>query len=519
MEKVGFEKVSIKKLGGYSKFEDGLIELAEATIGVRYYDYQKELIKIVLDDLLHKKGNEIVVCFPRQSGKTEAVSGLLYIILVLLPGIVEKIEELQIYSKGVLVGLFAPVYEQGDTTWDRLMLKLEAKGVQEVLVDNEIGGEYEASGRKVRFKNGSQLRLQSLAKTSKIESKSYNIVFIEEAQYADRDKVRRSVHPMVSAFNGSIVKIGTPVPENCEFKEAFKRAKKKGKTITFGYKRVIKDKKKIYKETKDKFHLLYTKAIKKEKERLGEDSDDFRTSYNAEWVGVVEEIMSEEKWNVLVDKNLEFWSIRRDAPLFAGVDIGKTTAKSVLMLGTPIDVGAFERGDYPPLQIVKVIEYPSERLSLQYDKIKSDLEIWSPDSVVVDATGLGAGLASFLADELWDMDVIEFTENNWTKDRASRMLVRVIDKGGMIIPGGRSSRKMRGWKKMKEEFLDVRKAFRSRFMYIYSESGGLLDYVSAAMFMLRAYYGDYGMDEGGVEIMHYERSKGGIRIIEGGDEE
>ena len=64
------------------------------------------------------------------------------------------------------------------------------------------------------------------AKGTNIESKSFHIVIVEEAQDMDSHKVKKSIHPMLSAYNGTIIKIGTPNNKRCDFLDAINRNKR-----------------------------------------------------------------------------------------------------------------------------------------------------------------------------------------------------------------------------------------------------------------------------------------------------
>ena len=67
-----------------------------------------------------------------------------------------------------------------------------------------------ASRKVLRLSSGSYCRRQTANPRAKIEGASYHIIIMDEAQDADDTVVRKSIHPMLAFYAGTIVKIGTP---------------------------------------------------------------------------------------------------------------------------------------------------------------------------------------------------------------------------------------------------------------------------------------------------------------------
>ncbi|MGA4923287.1 hypothetical protein, partial [Bacillus subtilis] len=55
------------------------------------------------------------------------------------------------------------------------------------------------NGNRVVLSNGSKLNAQSASENTKVEGESYHVLVLDEAQDISILKIRKSLHPMVSA--------------------------------------------------------------------------------------------------------------------------------------------------------------------------------------------------------------------------------------------------------------------------------------------------------------------------------
>jgi phage terminase large subunit-like protein len=115
------------------------------------------------------------------------------------------------FAGGVMVGCFAPVEEQAQTLFARIVQRLTSERAQEIMAEPDIDDEPDGGGKLLTLKNsGSFVRLQTAHERANIESKTYHIIVIDEAQRADERVVRKSIHPMGASTNATIIKTGTP---------------------------------------------------------------------------------------------------------------------------------------------------------------------------------------------------------------------------------------------------------------------------------------------------------------------
>ena len=95
-----------------------------------------------------------------------------------------------------------------------------------MLLDPEIDERVDGK-RKMMLQAGSFARRQTANPRAKIEGSSYHIIVIDECQDADELVIRKSIHPMLSFYAGSIVKIGTPGYHKGDFYKAINLNKRR----------------------------------------------------------------------------------------------------------------------------------------------------------------------------------------------------------------------------------------------------------------------------------------------------
>ena len=127
---------------------------------------------------------------------------------VILPALASIIPDLEQFKTGFRVGLFAPQSDQVVTTYSRSMTRLRSANADMVLTDPDIDVWLESVAR-LELSNGSFLAGQVASKQSKIESKTYDLVIVEEAQDVDDLIVSKSIEPMLSSTAGTLIKVGT----------------------------------------------------------------------------------------------------------------------------------------------------------------------------------------------------------------------------------------------------------------------------------------------------------------------
>lgn len=161
-----------------------ILDFGKVLTGVDLYPYQMEAAYAIIYSVITFSGDVKTMLFSRQSGKSETIAFVIDTLCVLLPALAQIIPDLEQFKSGFRVGLFAPQSDQVTTTYSRSMTRLNSANAEMVLSDPDINVELTSSVR-LELTNGSYLAGQVASKQSKIESKTYDLVIVEEAQDVD----------------------------------------------------------------------------------------------------------------------------------------------------------------------------------------------------------------------------------------------------------------------------------------------------------------------------------------------
>lgn len=161
-----------------------IIEFGKILTGISLYKYQEEAVYAIIYSVITFSGDVKTMLFSRQSGKSEAMAFIVDTLCVILPALGKFMPDLEQFATGFRVGLFAPQSDQVQTTYSRAMTRMNSANAEMVLQDPDIDVYLESSAR-LELSNGSYLAGQVASKQSKIESKTYDLVIVEEAQDVD----------------------------------------------------------------------------------------------------------------------------------------------------------------------------------------------------------------------------------------------------------------------------------------------------------------------------------------------
>lgn len=336
-----------------------------------------------------------------------------------------------------------------------------------------------------------------------------------------------SLHPMVAAYNGVIVKIGTCSTEKSDFYTSIKsnqRLYAQGEAKNhYRYDYLVCQ----------KYNSMYRDYIKKEKVRLGEDSDEFRLSYCCEWLL--------ERGQFITDKQLmtpaiakthggyhEIWHrSSRVTTQIAGIDFGKIHDPSVITVmdvdwRTPVadewvdtPEGSFHWIAYNK-RVVAWHMLLGDNYEHQFHEIVNFLSNFKGlRKITLDATGVGEwGLDKFTvyysefdrgkgADGTPEMGFVEVQGVKFTpasKSDGFKILHSDLMSGRLSFPAGEKARKSRHFRRFVGEMLDLRKLYKNNYMVCEhpDEPGAHDDY--PVSLMLAAYGAQEPADTGEIEV-------------------
>lgn len=164
---------------------DKLLITLETMCNVVLFPYQKVFAARVMHSVLLNDGEEITALWARQSGKSETITDVIATLMVMLPILAGYFPQLAQFKAGIYVGVFAPTEPQAKTIGERFRLRIRGDLAKEFLTDPEV----DLKVQDLFMSNGSYVRIHSAAPQAKVESKTYHIIIIDEAQDVSDDKI------------------------------------------------------------------------------------------------------------------------------------------------------------------------------------------------------------------------------------------------------------------------------------------------------------------------------------------
>lgn len=470
------------------KLAQVLLDIGIRMVGVSLYPYQRDPAFRIIYSMLAKDGAEITILYARQSGKSEVISFVVNVIGILFP-VLAKIypKELGHFSKGVKMGLLAPQKDQVQTVYDRCMERLSSPSVQMFLDDPDINDDA-LSTVNYKLKSGSFLKGQSAAKQSKVESKTYHIIFLDEAQDLNTDKVRRSIIPMAASTFGTIVRTGTPSRNKGDYYSKIKQNKahdqklKQGKArltkqlhFEADYKMIVKQKNAQFKEDQIEFHSLYEKAVNRDKASWGENSEAFRMAYKVEWLLEIGMFITEQGLEDSVyNSRIIFPRIGKDDFVVAGLDIASARAETVLTTGI-VDSAALDFGDRPKKTVADWLTLGNENYEVQFQILAQELLEKRVRVLYSDYTGVGRALTDTLMYHLGNfMTIIPYTFTPASKSDMWKALDEDISNKKVVVPAHKSLRQTENFKKFEDQMVNLTKGWKGP-MIVCDKTSGYLD--------------------------------------------
>jgi hypothetical protein len=449
------------------------------------------MLPVEMFDLQTRK-NHNFVCdgyVVHNSGKTETVVVTLAGCIVMFPILAKYIKDKRIakFKQGLKVGIFAPAHEQADTMSQRLIDRLRSAHAKEVLMDDEINIDMDDRyTRTLELPNGSVVRTHSAAKQAKIESKTYDVLILEEAQAIDPFVYKKSISPMGASTAATQIKIGTPNMVRSDFYDTCQRNQKKDAQnpkdkLHFQYDW----------EVAAKYNPRYKKYVKAEFERFGFDSDEVRMAYRLHWI---------LERGMLVDATLleslggNYWITPFDHKndVVVGIDIGKITASTVVTVVKP----DYENGtqmapdDYrSKKRIYNWLELSGDKYDEQTFQITQFLANYKNiKRIHIDATGVGQhmfdNLTTYYQQQIdqQEMEVIGFIASPTSNSEGYTRLLLDIQNLRLEFPNSEKAKKSETQRRFVAQMTNVRKNFRGALLSVQeSEELPMKDYVSSLM--------------------------------------
>lgn len=476
-----------------------IVTLAQVLLEKQFYPYQVSLSSRLIESLLLHDGDVITCLMSRQSGKTETVGGTVASASVALPALAKQFPgdwKLNItddkgnyrgFAFGLKCGIYAPRLDQSSITFERVRHAFATKSAQKVMREMKLTAEVN-NGNTFELSNGSSILCESASEQSKIEGATHHFLVAEECQDISDQKLKKSLHPMTAATMGTIAKIGTASTQKCDFYNSIQENRRMelltGKRNHFFFPWSVCA----------KYNSLYRKYIEKERIRIGEESDEFRMSYDGTWIfergmfvtqdvlfhpdiAMIQGLWSTYHWTEQQPGALKYLS------LVAGIDWGSMSDSTVVCLMAVDWLNPLESGEvYDSLgahkyvfykkHVIGWLEFIGDNYEFQFGEIKQQLDrLPNLRKIIMDSNACGKPMydrfAAVYAER--EVEVEPFNFQPKVKSDGYKSLSNDLWAGRVTFPAGKSVRIGRHnilYRKFVSQTLDLKKEYRNGIMYV-----------------------------------------------------
>jgi len=425
-----------------------------------HYDYQQKISTAIIQAVeKSSKGEtlEIPIELPRQSGKTTAVVDTTEFLLS---------SALRYLKKPLRIGIFAPQTEQASTDFDRLKMQFVEIAKLGFTTKTKTEGDLKFperwNSKAIRIFSRSnkflgEVYIFPISKTSNPESKTLDLIIVEEAQDVDDEKMKNAIFPMGASTNAPRIYIGTSGRRICYFKRQIENNPNK---IKISLDEVFKQRRARADATGDDGHLLYESFVNHEVLEHGKDSDYIKTQYFGVWIIGTGQFTVTEELDALIGKHGLI--LKTDLPSYAGLDVAKSPDRAVLT------VIADHEKDPLKSKLCGWLSMLGENYEDQFELILDFLKQFTNlRGIAIDATGQG----DFMPDKFekhtsYNIERVKFTAER--KDVLYKILMQVIKNKITSVPNLPENE---DYKRFRQELLDLEKEYKGRFLSVHHPQG------------------------------------------------
>lgn len=438
-----------------------VIVFCEELSDFEMYPYQRTMAYRMIESLIMGDAEEVTGLMARQSGKSETIATTLAGCMVLFPKLARSYPILEKFKRGLWIGIFAPVDEQADIVFSRIVGRLTSDKAVAILLDPEIDDRVDGKSKVVRLSSGSFCRRQTANPRAKIEGASYHIIVIDEAQEADDTVVRKSIHPMLAAYAGTIVKIGTPGYRKGDFYKAIsvnkrRQTNRRARQNHFEYDhRVV-----------SKYNPNYARFIAKERIRLGEDSDEFAMSYALRWMLERGMLVTEDALDYLADPSMQLVRGWHRSPCVVGIDPARVKDSTVVTVCW-VDWDFPDPAGYREHRILNWLEVQNTEWEEQYFTIMEFLDPYDIAFMGVDAQGMGSAVAERMQRLMGHRcEVTPYSSDAKNQSERWKHLIQLMQRQMLIYPGHSKARRTRVWRRFRQQMVDAEKNMKGQYLLV-----------------------------------------------------
>jgi hypothetical protein len=408
--------------------------------------YQNEVARAVIDSVQHAKGLTFSVEIARQGGKNELSAHIEVLLLTLY------------MARGGSLVKCSPTFKpQTIISMQRLRERLDEFG---------FDGIYHTETGYIITLGGARAVFLSAEESSSVVGHTADILLeIDESQDVNKEKYTKEFRPMGSSTNVTTVHYGTTWDDSTLLEEVkltnLELERKDGVKRHFRY-----DWQEVARCNKD-----YKRYVEGERTRLGEDHPLFRTQYLLLPIKGGGGFLTRQQIVSMLGSHLRLKGPEDGKAYIAGIDLAgereetkeealtATRQKLDSTVITIAEVDTVQRSHSPlvepVLRVVEHYQWTGTPHSQLYPLIVDTLRKWKCQRVLVDATGIGQPVASFLRKELGSR-IVPFTFTQKSKSDMGFELLSFVNSGRLKLY------KQDGSKEYKETMYQLEKA-RSQY--------------------------------------------------------
>lgn len=394
----------------------------------RLRSYQREVALAILDSVFGRKGLTFVVEIARQGGKNELSAQIELLLLTLY------------LAEPVNLIKCSPTFKP-QTVISMMRLK-------DRLNDAGFGGIWTAEmGYIIRLVNARQVFLSADESANVVGNTAHILLEIDESQDVSKEKYNKEFKPMGATTNVTTVHYGTTWDDSTLLEEvkqtSLELERKDGVRRCFRY-----DWQEVAKYNPD--YQAYAEA---ERERLGEQHPLFLTQYCLLPIHGGGRYLSVQQRAQLQGEHMRIHQPDRGRVYVAGIDLaGEAEVGEGAYLralkprqdSTVVTIGEldFTSGDVPGQPGIRVVEHywwTGKKHTEIYPQLVDILKnVWHCRRVVVDASGVGQPVGSFLRQSLGSR-IAPFTFTAQSKSQLGFNLLAAVNSGRLKMYAGDGS--------------------------------------------------------------------------------
>ncbi len=437
-----------------------MLVIIDEVSGHPLYGYQRPFAARLVESLIINDGATLTALFARQSGKSETVANTVAACMIMFPRLAKIFPDLLgKYREGLWVGAFAPVEEQADNLYGRIVARLTSEHALEIMTDPEIDDTVQGRGRSISLKrSGSLVRKQTCHPRATIEGRTYHLILIDECQGADEKMVNKSIGPMGASTNATMVFTGTPTYEKGVFYKQIQINKRQATRRGARQNHFDADWKEV-----SKWNENYARFVKKELLRIGEDSDEFKLSYRLMWLLDKGMFTTSERMDDLGDTSMQIVPAYHQSPIVIGIDPARKQDSTIVTAvwvrwDAPDEFGNFEH------RILNWMDLQGMDWEAQYFRIVEFVRNYNVFAVAVDEGGVGDVVISRLKVLMPDIEIVPLGSQRPDQSKRWKHLMELLDRGLISWPAHAYTRRLKTYKRFRQQMEDLEKKFEGPYV-------------------------------------------------------